>query len=195
MTLSPETIEHIDREFIRDQERDRMNERTQQIWPIFLSMSTVFGFIGLQNGEGAYLIGIFPVLVNCLAQHVHDSEQTLKKGRKYLYKQEQDAGCTTGAESYFRNETSKGSGGNKKALRRAFFATSALATFLFVRRLSQNQVPLPMVVTTLCIEILATLQTVYWLTYWKPIIIWWKRLTRNLLQWITETKAREEKDR
>jgi hypothetical protein len=182
MTLSSNDIEHIDRAFMRDLERDRMNERTQHIWPIFLSLSTVFGFIGLQNGEGAYLVGLFAILVSCLAQHVHDSELTLKKGRKYLYQQEQAAGCTGGAEQFFRDYHEEGApmAGNKKALRRAFVVTSLLASFLFISHLWQDHVSLPFILIAAGIELFACWQSFSWLTYWKPLKNSWKHQTGRL---------------
>ncbi|SRR5579884_37377 len=176
MPLSSEDIERIDREFIRNQELARMNERTQQIWPIFLSMSTVFGFIGLQNGEGAYLVGLFPVLVSCLAQHVNDSELTLKKNRKYLYQQELDAGSHGGAERYFQeHHDSSTKGGNKKALRRAFVFSSLLAAYLFILHLWQDHVSFPFILIAICIELVVIWQSFYWLTYWKPLLIWYRQ--------------------
>ena len=178
--LQAQDIERIDREFMRNQERDRMNERTQQIWPIFLSLSTAFGFIGLQNGQSAYLIGLFPVLVSCLAQHIHDSEATLKKNRKYLYQQEKDAGCTGGGEHFYRHLASPSKGGSKKALRKAFVISSLLATYLFIRLLEQNNVPLPYVLVALCMELIVTCQSFCWLTYWKPVIAWYQCQTKKL---------------
>lgn len=184
MTLSPEDIEHIDRAFMRDQERDRMNERTQHIWPIFLSLSTAFGFFGLQTGDGAYLVGLYPILVSCLAEHVHDSELTLKKGRKFLYKQEVDAGCAGGAEQFYRDyhEEKDPKAGNKKALRKAFVITSILATALFFKHLMQDHAPLPVVLIAIGIELWSTWQSFSKLTYWKPVYNWYQQRYKTFLK-------------
>jgi hypothetical protein len=178
--LQPQDIEKIDREFTRNLERDRMNERTSAIWPIFLSLSTVFGVIGLQSGEGAYLVGLFPILVSCLAQHINDSEGTLRKNRKFLHKQEQEAGCTSGAEQFFQSLENKSSGGNKRSLRKAFVVTSLLATYLFVSHLQRDHAPHLFITAVVGIELFVIGQTFVWLTYWKPIVTRCKRLWKRV---------------
>src|SRR5579884_3431684 len=118
MTLSVEDIARIDREFLRGQERDRISERTGAIWPIFLSLTSGFGFIALQgNNNVAYLAALYPVLINCLALHIRNGEETLKHLRKYLYQQEQALHYEDGYEHFARNSPRRSHGGYKKALR------------------------------------------------------------------------------
>lgn len=172
--MTPGDIEQIDRQFMRNQELARIGERTQQIWPIFLTMAGGFGFAGLQSNEGGYIIVLFPILVGCLAQHVNDSELTLKKNRKFLYQQEEDAGCTGGSEHYFQEhaEGDGPKGGNKKALRRGFVLSSLLAIYLLLMHMQRDHVPFLFILLIGCAELFFTWQTFSWLTYWKPILIW-----------------------
>src|SRR4030095_873352 len=113
--------------FLRSQERDRMNERGQ-LWTIFISLASGFGFIATQGGHMPYLLLLFPVLLAFLAMHIRNSEDTLKQIRKYLYRQEQAVGYQ-GYEHFVRapENTRTSHGGYKKALRGAFCTTGTLA--------------------------------------------------------------------
>jgi uncharacterized membrane protein len=125
--LSAQDIARETLSFLRSQERDRMNERGQ-LWTIFISLASGFGFIATQGGYMPYLLLLFPVLLAFLSMHIRNSEDTLKQIRKYLYKQEQAAGYQ-GYEYYVRapENTRASHGGYKKALRGAFCTTGTLA--------------------------------------------------------------------
>jgi hypothetical protein len=155
-------------------------------------MSTVFGILGLQNGEVANVVGLFPVLISCLAQHLQDSQLAVDADRKYLLKQEEEANCTTGGEYFFQElrqsrigekKPKTSFGGNKRALRRAFVVTSLAATYLIVTHLQANHAPQWFIWAIACVELFVTGQTVYWLTYWKPIVRWWQQW----LRWLRDT--------
>lgn len=178
MALSEE-IERIDREHARMYERDRVNERVQ-IWALFLTLTTVFGFIGSQNGEEAIIVGAFPFLVSCLARFVHDHQLGTDMNREYLFQQEEDAQCSSGAEHFFRNFRKKlrgkAFGGNKKALKEAFVVTSLAATYLMMTQLQQNHDAQWIIWVVGCFECISIARIVYWLTYWKPLIAWYKKV-------------------
>jgi hypothetical protein len=169
-----EEIATIDRQAKRSGEQARINERAGQIWPLFMTMCGAFGFFGLQNGMAAYLVGAFPFLVSCLAEHINDSQKALTQDRKFLYWQEKEAGCTTGAERYYDLFAEKLTGGNKRAIKRAFVFTSFIATGLLVWHMSLDYLPLISVIAALSFNLFFIGQTIYWLTYWKPYIKWFQ---------------------
>lgn len=186
MPLPSEDIERIKyadtHEDVHDYERDRINERLT-IWSLFLTMTTIFGYIGAQSNDQALIVGLFPLLVSCLAQHIDASEITLKEKRDELYHQEEAVGITASGQHYYQEKKTSApekhkklaSGGNKKALRKAFFTTSLLATYLFETHLQHNHVNSILLIGIIGIELFFTLQTAYWLTYRKPIYRWWKK--------------------
>jgi hypothetical protein len=138
MSLKPIDIDLTDRQALREEERARIGERIQ-VWTILLSMASIFGALALQSGAIAYLVGLYPLLVLCMSLHVNNSEQTLKMIRKYLYRQEQDAGHKA-YEHFSRDPANarKSHGGYKTALRLAFSSTQFLAAASFVIRLQQS---------------------------------------------------------
>jgi 4-hydroxybenzoate polyprenyltransferase len=152
---TPLTAQDIAREtqaFLRSQERDRMNERGQ-LWTIFISLASGFGFIATQGGAMAYLLLLFPVLIAFLAMHIRNSEDTLKQIRKYLYRQEQAVGYQ-GYEHFVRapENTRTSHGGYKKALRGAFCTTGTLALGGVVLHMVLSHVVLLIIVPVFFIE-------------------------------------------
>jgi hypothetical protein len=162
--LSAEDIARIDREFLRGQERDRMSERSQ-LWTIFISLASGFGFIAVQGGDTAYLALLFPILLAFLTMHVRNSEDTLKQIRKYLYKQEQKA-CYQGYEHFVRepSNTRTSHGGYKVALRGAFCTTGTLVLGGVVRHMATDRLALPIILVAAIAEIATIAFTWYQLS-------------------------------
>ncbi len=163
MPLSPEMIAQVDREFLRSQERDRINERGQ-LWTIFVSLATGFGILAAQSSEMAYLTLLFPVLLAFLAMHIRNSEETLKQIRKFLYRQEQAVGYE-GYEHFVRapENTRASHGGYKKALRGVFCTTGSLALGGVVLHMVLSHV------TLLIILIVVITQTAVLVFTWRQL--------------------------
>jgi len=156
--LSAQDIARMDREFLRSQERDRMNERGQ-LWTIFISLSTGFGFIATQGGQVVYLTLLFPVLLAFLSMYIRNSEETLKQIRKFLYQQEQ-AASYRGYEHFVRTpeNTRASHGGYKKALRGAFSVTGMLALGGVVLHM-MSHVVLPLILAVVVVEVVVLVFT------------------------------------
>jgi len=145
-------IARSDRDFLRSQERDRMNERGH-LWTLFVSLATGFGVIGSQGGQMVYLVLLFPVLLAFVAMHIRNSEDTLKQIRKYLYRQEQAAGYQ-GYEHFSRDpaNTRASHGGYRKALRGAFCTTGAIALGGVILHMVLTHVTWPIIPLVILIE-------------------------------------------
>jgi hypothetical protein len=173
--LTPADIARSDREFLRSQECARMSERLQ-IWALFATLASGFGFVVTQNGEIHYLTLLFPVLLMFLSMHVRNSEDTLKQIRKYLYKQEQVVGYE-GYEHFSRDpaNTRQSHGGYKKALRGAFCTTGALAVGGVVLHMVLSHVAVWVVLVVVITESAVIASTWCRLSSWKK---WWWGVTR-----------------
>jgi hypothetical protein len=123
----------LEYEALRTEERDRINARLQ-IWAIFVSLSSIFGVVSLQNGIIAYVVALFPLLCLCLAFHVRHSEEVLRQIRKYLYSVEERY-RHKGYEHFVREQVRAAHGSYLTALRYAFIATQCLAIVVLVVRL------------------------------------------------------------
>jgi hypothetical protein len=142
--MIPDDIAKIDREFLRNQELARINERLQ-VWVVFISLSSGFGYIAAQNSKLVYLGVLYLLLVAYLAMHVRHGQNVLREIRKYLYQQEQDAKYA-GYEHFIRSNIRTFHGGYRHALRGAFVTMQVLASGVVIAHMISVYVFVPFIV-------------------------------------------------
>ncbi|PZW23900.1 hypothetical protein EI42_04823 [Thermosporothrix hazakensis] len=155
-----ERLAEMDYEAAQSEKRDKLNGRLQ-VWSLLIALVGAFGLASVQSGSIAYIVGVLPLLVACLARYVRHSEAVLDQVKEYLFQKELELKYT-GYECWRVKHKQAKSGEHLRAFRSCAVLIDVIATGSLAIRLAEHSIVLSVVVVFL--EALVICLTCYWLS-------------------------------